>query len=380
MPAAALAVLGALLVSLAPRPAAAAVPALDRPTTAPRRCPVPAPVTAAGFQALFDAKHDDSWSGGDQAASFPLPDGRVLWLFGDTVLGRQTPTGRYAPGARMVHNSFLLQDRGCLQAVRGPHGSAPIPDAANGDYFWPLAATTDRGRLVVTVARIRRTGRTAMDFAGVGTEAAVFTLPRFGTPRLLRMARLPSTGTPEEQPHYGHALVASGGFTYVYASRKVRGRLVFGTSVSVARVPSGRLLDLRAWRYWDGRSWRAEASSAASIVTAEGEGWSTSFSVIRRADGAFQYVTKGNGFLGSAVLTGLSRTPQGAFSRVVAASYPSFRRPHEVLYNPLAHPEQRLRGGGLLVTICRNSTAFSLRSSRADLYKPQFFSIPAPAR
>ena len=269
-----------------------------------------------------------------------------------------------------------------LQAVNGPHRAAVIPDAANRDFYWPLAAVAERGQLVVTAARVRRTGRGAMDFTGVGTEAAVFSLPHLGVPRFVRMSRLPSTGTPEQRPQYGHALLVDKGYTYVYASRKVPGHLVFGKAVSLARVPVGRLLDLRAWRYWDGHAWAVRPSAAATVVSADREGWSTSFSVLRRANGTFQYVTKGNDFLGSAVLSGVSSSPQGTFSRVVVASYPSFRRPAEVLYNPLAHPEQRLRGGGLLVSISRNSTRFTTATAHADLYKPQFFSIPfsAPAR
>ncbi len=340
-------------------------------------CTVATPATAAGFQAMFDAKNDDGWSGGDQAASLPLPDGRTLWVFGDTVLGRQARSGGYAPGTKMVSNSFLLQDRGCLRAVNGPRRTAVIPNARNGDKYWPLAAAVDAGRLVVTAARVRPTGHGPFDFTGVGTEAAVFTLPRLGVPRFERMARLPSTGQPETRPQYGHAIVVDKGYTYVYASRKVMSRLVFGKAVSVARVPVGHLLDLPAWRYWDGQHWRAGTAAAASVVSASPEGWSTSFSVLRRPNGTFQYVTKGNDFLGKAVLSGTSRTPQGAFGRVVVASYPSFTRPGELLYNPLAHPEQRLRDGRLLVSISRNSTSASAIAAHADLYKPQFFSVPA---
>ena len=363
-----------MVVTAALTPTAVASPVASTP--ARTGCPVAAPTTAAGFQRMFDARNDLGWSGGDQAASLRLPDGRTLWVFGDTVLGREAPDGGYAPGARMVHNSFLLQDRGCLAAVNGPHGGEVVPDARNGDYYWPLAATHDAGRLVVTVARVRRTGPGALDFRGVGTEAAVFRLAPRGTPRFERMAPLPSTGAPEVRPQYGHALVVDRGHTYVYASRKVREPLVFGKAVTVARVPAGRLLDLRQWRYWDGRSWSPRPSDAADVVPAGPSGWSTSFSVLRRPGGRFQYVTKADDFLGTAVVSGTAASPQGAFTRVAVASYPSFRRPHEVLYNPLAHPEQRLSDGSLLVSISRNTTDFALTTADADRYKPQFFAVP----
>lgn len=63
--------------------------------------------------------------GADGAASVPLDDGRVLWVFGDTVLGTQRGGKREGP---MVHNTVAIQTR----AADGP-GSV--------EYFWDL---TDR--------------------------------------------------------------------------------------------------------------------------------------------------------------------------------------------------------------------------------------------
>src|SRR4051812_45832492 len=115
---------------------------------------------------MFAAKNDRSWSGGDQAASIDLPDGRTAWLFADTVQGQQSAGGGYAPGARrpapgarMVHNSMLLQDGGCLTAVPGPDGRELVPTWTEGSFFWPMQWGLDGGRLVVLGQRLAKTGQ-----------------------------------------------------------------------------------------------------------------------------------------------------------------------------------------------------------------------------
>jgi hypothetical protein len=125
---------------------------------------------------MFDAKNERSWSGGDQAASIDLPDGRTAWLFADTVQGQQSAGGGYAPGARMVHNSMLLQDGGCLTAVPGPDGRELVPTWTDGSFFWPMQPGLDGGRLVVLGQRLAKTGQGPFDFTMVGTSSAVFTL------------------------------------------------------------------------------------------------------------------------------------------------------------------------------------------------------------
>ncbi|MET0494384.1 MAG: hypothetical protein ABW000_14770, partial [Actinoplanes sp.] len=62
-----------------------------------------APVSAAGFTALFEAKNDWTWSGGDQVTSLRATNGLTYWSFGDTALGEEDPaTGAYRPGWRLI--------------------------------------------------------------------------------------------------------------------------------------------------------------------------------------------------------------------------------------------------------------------------------------
>lgn len=355
------------------------------PAAAPA-CERPAPTTAAGYQRMFDAKNDWTWSGGDQAATVRLPDGRTLWLFADTIQGRERRDGRYVPGWRMVHNSFVIQDRGCLRGITGPEGGEVIPDPTRSSFYWPQSGVVTGGRLVVFSLRVTRTDTGPLDFVVVGTDAAVFSLPttRAAAPRLRRVVPTPASNTPESRPAWGQAVVADGGYLYVYGSAKVTGDLVFGKAVHLARVPTGELLTTSAWQYWDGAAWSDSAADSRPIVEAAPAGWSTSFSVTRTADGRFQMLTKENEFLGTDVITGFADVPTGPFTRHLVARYPTVNTtPMQVFYTALSHPELRV-GGGILGHICRNTFTSNLADVGwdADRYKPQFFAVPtgAPAQ
>lgn len=123
-----------------------AAPTGSAPTAGAAPCAVPAPATAAGYAAAFAAV-DGDWAAGDQASSTRLPDGRIVWLFADTLLG-----------GRLVHNSLVLQDRGCFTAVSGPDHGEVIPNPSPGTWYWPQQAIADGTRLWVTAVRVARAG------------------------------------------------------------------------------------------------------------------------------------------------------------------------------------------------------------------------------
>lgn len=149
-------------------PGASAAPhagslATARPTT----CNRPAPLTADGYTALWSSLDSHVWGGADVSVSARLADGRVLWLYGDTMSGAdaQHPTG-------FVHSSAIVQSAGCLRVSSG--GRALLPDVDRNHWYWIEDATV-RGTSVTIRARlIARTGPGVWGFADSGF-AAIFT-------------------------------------------------------------------------------------------------------------------------------------------------------------------------------------------------------------
>jgi len=59
------------------------------------------------------------WIAADATYSIYLPDGRTLWLFGDTFIGEVEEDNSIAPGVVMIRNSAVIQDGDSLRTLYG---------------------------------------------------------------------------------------------------------------------------------------------------------------------------------------------------------------------------------------------------------------------
>lgn len=146
----------------ADRPSAApVVPISVHSSPAPvGRCSTPAPISATGYQRMFASVPTSEWGAADGAVSLPLPDGRVLWLYGDTF-----------SAGRFVHSSAIVQDRGCLHVVNA--GAQLLPNVDAHHIFWIESARVDRGLGVIVTGRaVTLTGTGPWDFRDGGYDQA----------------------------------------------------------------------------------------------------------------------------------------------------------------------------------------------------------------
>lgn len=330
-------------------------------------CDLPRPTSAKQWQDAFTALHGE-WEGADVASTVALPDGRTLWLFGDTL-------HRVGNDLAMRRNSMLISDQGCLTTVRGPGGAEPLPTRTDGHWYWPTHGVVDGGRLFVFASSVTASGDDPPGFTATGTSVAEFDLPAGKDPVLRTIHGTPSAGQPETEPQWGAAVTQHGGYTYVYGTQKVRQDLVFGRNVYVARVPAGQIADLSAWRFWDGRSWAAQESQAAVVIDAR-QGVPTSFSVHARPDGSFFAIAKQDDFLGSKIVSFVAATAQGQWgSRAARADSPSNVKTGAVTYLALGHPDLPLASGRLLVSVSRNNLNMGVVKADPQQYRPQFFEV-----
>ncbi len=361
-------VLAAVLV-LQPRVGAApGTPTVDRAVAA--ACERAVPHTAAGFQRMFDGL-DGAWAGGDQAATVELPDGRTLWLFGDTVSGHRDASGGYAAGWTLRHNSFLLQQGGCLRAV-----DTQLPETA-GAWYWPAAGVVDGGRLEIFAIKVART-TSEFGFRLTGTALAEYDLATVGTPTLRGLREL--TAAPREgvdATTWGQGVLASGGFVYIYGTRGDTAHRAFGRALLVARTRLGAVDDPATWRFFDGARFVPDPASARPVVAAV-RGVSTSVSPVDTGGGV-AIVAKQDEVFGTIVAAWTGATPIGPFTAAPLLAAPSDLQHGVLRYSALAHPQFALADGGLLVSVCRNSTVLAAVGRDALLYRPQFRSVRLPA-
>jgi hypothetical protein len=334
---------------------------------------------AAAANALVAMTNLARWQAADIGASVRLSDGRIVWVFGDTL---RAP----ALNPRIVANSMLITSGTCVSQLIPADGGPVLPDPADhtdpagSTALWPMSAVVlrldaDEDELILLCSRIHR-GTGAYDFRFVGTSAAVFDVSRLGVPRLRRIDQITPDDSSLTQVNWGAAAVVHDRWLYVYGTRLSGAKAGFGREMYVARVPISDPSRRSGWRFWDGERWRDDVTAAAPILAAAGGVSQTlSVDVVR---GAFIAVSKRDGDLGNFVYTWASTGPTGPWRARRAVPAPAGFDTGALQYAPLAHPEVPLDSGRLLVSISRNTTDLAALVKDPQLGRPRFVEIPAP--
>ncbi len=319
------------------------------------------------------------WIGGDGAYSAVLGPRRVLWLFGDTLLG-EVKDGRRA-GAVMVNNTVGLQGgRGEKDAIRfvagktnGDKPAALFTPADGKGWFWPQAAFRAGERLFVFLPQIEKTGdEGAFGFKHVGQWLAIVEDPN-AEPEKWRMKQhlLPFAefGRGRERS-WGSAVLQDGDRLYVYGYVE-KGKGIGRRRLTVARVPADRPEDFAAWRYRTADGWSDKPADAAALA----DGLATEFSV-SRLPGRKSYVAvyTENG-LGDRIVGRFADAPEGPWSApVLLYQCPEMAKDKGVFcYAGKAHPWAA--GEGLLVSYCVNTWEFARLFREDTVYRPKFVRV-----
>lgn len=318
------------------------------------------------------------WQAADIGASARLSDGRLVWVFGDTVRAAGTDP-------RIVANSVLVSSGTCVSQLVAADGGPVIPDVAEDTVRWPMSVavlpptpaqaaggTTDV--VVVLCADTRRGAGGALDFSFLGTSAAVFGVGADGVPHLFRTVQVTADVDDATQVNWGAAAAVSADWWYVYGTR-LPAADAFGRELYVARVPVASPGDRSTWQFWDGGSWQSDIERSAAVLGSAG-GVSQTLSV-DQVDGAWVAVSKQDGDLGSTVATWWSAGPTGPWTRQAALTLPA-GDPTALTYAPLAHPEIPLASGGLLVSISRNTTDGAHLLADPAVGRPVFVEVTRP--
>jgi len=328
----------------------------------------PEPVTSVGWRTVFDHL-SGTWSGGDGASSTRLPDGRILWLFGDTLVGGVTASGGRPASTRLVRNSLVVTSGTCVSVV--PTANDALPGRGR-TWLWPTHAVVTHtarpgGASTVTVfsQRVTRTGTGAFGFSRVGAATISLTVPWQGAPIVGAVQDLPGSAT-----LWGAATVSDGEVTWIYGTRAVHQPLVFGRDLLLARAPTATVADPSTWVYRTASGWSGRQSSAAVIRPAR-LGVSTVPSALRSGQG-FLMVTKPQEFLDDRVVVLTSRTPWGPWSaRVVARAGSTTTVPR---YSP-AFVVPVAGATTLVVVVSRTTTTVAALRANASWNRPTFTDV-----
>ncbi len=371
-------------------PAASAATATLEP-----ECPAPEPgavLTADDFNEAFEELDLTHWQSADLGASAGLADGRVVWLWGDTIRAEEV----LPELPRMVDNSMLVTSGTCISQLVTEERGPILPLDPNELTVWPMSvlrlepgpdeAADVTDVVVVLCSRVQR-GDRMWDFVVRGTTVSVYTVGADGVPRLDRAAQLTADSADLDSIHWGAASVLDGDWIYLYGTRSTGEAFTYGHELYVSRLPAADVMDGSALEYWDGTSWQADSSRSAPILSAL-QGVSQTLSV-ELVDGKWVAYSKLGGDIEDQAAIWVSDLPAGPFS----AGRPVLDSPgglpeggqdpdSDVVgylqYTPLAHPDVPTAPGSMLVSVSRNVTDYELLLDTPQVGRPLFAEIPRP--
>ncbi|PZR95256.1 MAG: DUF4185 domain-containing protein, partial [Candidatus Chloroheliales bacterium] len=306
--------------------------------------------------------HPDGWMGADGAYSVPLPDGRSVWIFGDTILGKAQTDGSLKPSA-FINNSLILQDGDKLTAIHGGSNAKPsavITPTDSDTWYWPINGIVESDKLRVFLLHLKRAGNgtPGFDFTGIGHAIATLSLPDL---KVEGVAPLPF----DSKVDYGSSFVEDGGYTYIYGLEDLQSAK-YG---HVARVARGQITSGK-WQFYTGAGWSSNPVSATRIISDV-----SNLSVFKRGSG---YVLVGmeSGFgFGKNILAYYSCSPVGPWvNRAVLYTVPEANG-SIVTYLANAHPEFS-KGAPLLISYCLNNT--KPQAGANNIYRPHFIRVSLP--
>lgn len=322
-----------------------------------------APVAAAAAPSAIEAiEVGPAFRGGhpavlglDGAFSAPLPNGRSLWIFGDTLIGRWKPDGTRQID-KMPNNTAAITGPGewatgfsGARFVGAPDQVLTLPGAKHRPV-WPLDLAMVKGKPWLYYVEIAPFGTGPLDFKVVGSGLAAGRLDpsRFERPQQL---------WPGEAPGFGASVLSWKGQFYVYAG---------GDKTHVARVAPERIAEAAAYSYWDGKGWARDWRQAVALP---GSGPEVS---VRYNAYLGQFVMFYVGSWGRAVMARFADAPEGPWSeaRKVIDCQPG-DLPEAMFYGAKQHAELDAEGGRVVVVTYNTNGPGKLLEQRPDLYWPR---------
>jgi len=318
-------------------------------------------------------RNDDRWLGGDGAASIDLGAGRVLWLFGDSFIGRGYSRDRRS--AVVVRNTVAVQ-----RGYDPSRASAAFywsivdgsPDAffqSPGPYwYWPGGGVLVEGRLLVFLMEIDAADND-LGFDGVGW-AAVLVKDPVREPSRWSVSRV---RTPQND--YGVIVGSAGGMVidgYLYAFGAHSAD--HGAYLLRWKLDDAARGDLMHPQWWTGDGGWVDQGLLTHRPDPVFKNAQMEFSVhYEEAAGRFIQV-QSETFPKACLVYRWSRSLTGPWSKKKMLYCPEEARETGVLfYAAKAHPW--LEGPGLLCTYALNSLNEDRLLDSHDLYYPAFVSI-----
>jgi len=302
-------------------------------------------------------------SSGDGLYSVALPDGRSIFMMGDSYVCDVTDN-THPKGAHMYRNTYILYNHATGQHVPiydfngpGTYSSAAVPPGQYYEqkWYWPGDGYVQGNRLFIFQSLMYMKGEGMWGFAFDQMNLLEYSLPDMTLVKDWKTLDANSghrAKGEEIEEHYGAAVLNDGEYVYFYA--QVSTGSAFGeiSSARVARADPEN--PYSAWEYFDGETWSPSSTMAADMSGLDGVAISSQFEVFKLGD-KYILLTEDKRLWENNIYTFVSDSPQGPWShKKLLYPIPDLVDDETYIYNAMAHP-QITKDGMFLISYCVNN-------------------------
>jgi len=331
-----------------------------RQVPTPETCHHQLAAPALDFNSLFERK-GDGWTGGDGTVSVLLPDGRTVWLFGDTLLGTVSDDNTRSADTPFIRNSIVVQNGTRLKTLPRFTGGEPTaffkPSSAE-QWFWPGHGAVDGNQLDIFLHRFEQTGPGLWDWRCVGTDLASVSLPSLALNGI-------QPAPPANGIMYGVCLLQADAYIYIYGTADRN----HPKEAHLARAPTGRIHG--PWTYFSGTSWSDQPTASRSILA----GVSTQYSVIQSGRYFYLFTMDGRTAFSNIIVIYRASQPHGLWQGPLTVYQAPEANTRVAAYNPFAHPQFSEENHLLLSYNLNHISDPNALYRDASIYRPRFIRI-----
>lgn len=330
-------------------------------------------VVIDGVDHVFGKKIIQDNSGvtaGDGMYSIALPDGRSIFLMGDSYIGKVTD-GRRSTGDHMYRNTYNVYDNGkttALYAVNGGTTSAAVPPGVTNEgqkWYWPGHGYVVDNTLYIYQTLMYQGAEGAWGFMYETTRILEYSLPDL---KLKKDTAIPCHAP--ENVHYGMAALNDGDYQYIYAQVDIENDWDPVTEVYVARTTVQDMYS--RWEYYNGSGWSENSADAAPLAGISSVAVSSQFNVIKLRD-KYVLFTSAKNWNSRKAYTFVSDTPYGPWkNKKLIYELPELAQSNWYSYNAMIHPQFE-KNGMILGSYCVNTDTFSEQFTNVASYRPIFY-------
>ena len=310
-----------------------------------------------------------SVTGGDGTYSVALPDGRSIFLMGDSYIG-PVKNGSRSNSDHMFRNTYIVYDDGEVSAIYGANGrksSAAVPPGVTNEHekwYWPGHGFVKDDKLYIFQTLMYQGAEGMWGFMYETTDILEYSLHNL---ELISTTRIPFEGS--EDIHFGMAALEDGDYIYIYAQVDIDNSFEPISEALVARTTIDKLYT--EWEYFDGSGWSLNSEDAVKMEGLADVAVSSQFNVFKLED-KYVLFTQHKQFNSGEIYSFIADSPEGPwYNKQLLYEIPEHSNPNVFTYNAMVHPQFE-KEGKILINYNINNLDFSDQLKDVSTYRPVF--------